>query len=74
VAIRSGQVPPAFGQVDHRSAELYQRYGRQPAEAARTLAEAIEASPDLRARAGGDPDLAVLREAGRPGPGDRETP
>ena len=172
VAIRTGQVPPAFGEVDHASAELYQRYsaqsadevmvgcrrvtteliegtwalpdedlldparhpwlnGRllwlqivvrgfwhptghvggyylghgqperaiamqahalatarylgapaaavgmagyslacaqarsgQPEEAARTLAEAIGANPELRAHASGDPDLAVLREAG----------
>jgi len=36
----------------------------QPAQAARTLAEAIEANPDLRANARRDPDLKVLREAG----------
>ena len=33
-------------------------------EAASTLAEAIEANPDLRANAGRDPDLAVLPETG----------
>ena len=33
-------------------------------EAARTLAEAIGANPDLRANAGRDPDLAALRDAG----------
>jgi hypothetical protein len=32
VAIRSGQVPPAFGEVDHESAELYQRYSAQSAD------------------------------------------
>ncbi len=37
----------------------------QPDEAARTLAEAIAANPDLRANAARDPDLAVLRESGR---------
>ena len=36
----------------------------QPDQAARTLAEAIEANPDLRANASRDPDLKVLREAG----------
>jgi hypothetical protein len=36
----------------------------QPDQAARTLAEAIEANPDLRANARRDPDLEVLREAG----------
>ena len=36
----------------------------QPDQAARTLAEAIEANPDLRANARRDPDLKVLREAG----------
>ena len=35
----------------------------QPDQAARTLAEAIEANPDLRANARRDPDLKVLREA-----------
>jgi len=36
----------------------------QPDQAARTLAEAIEANPDLRANVRRDPDLKVLREAG----------
>jgi len=31
-------------------------------QAARTLAEAIAANPDLRANANRDPDLEVLRE------------
>ena len=35
----------------------------QPDQAAQTLAEAIEANPDLRANARRDPDLRVLREA-----------
>lgn len=34
-------------------------------EAARTLAEAIGANPDLRANAGRDPDLAALRDTGQ---------
>ena len=34
----------------------------QPDQAARTLAEAIAANPDLRANADRDPDLEVLRE------------
>jgi hypothetical protein len=36
----------------------------QPDQAARTLAEAIKANPDLQANARRDPDLEVLREAG----------
>jgi hypothetical protein len=36
----------------------------QPDLAARTLAEAIEANPDLRANASRDPDLADVRDAG----------
>ena len=36
----------------------------QPGEAVRTLAEAIESNPDLRANASRDPDLAALRDAG----------
>ncbi len=36
----------------------------QPDHAARTLAEAIEANPDLRANASRDPDLAAVRAAG----------
>jgi hypothetical protein len=35
----------------------------QPEAAARTLAEAIEANPDLCANASRDPDLSVLRDA-----------
>ena len=78
------RVPPAYGEVDHSSEEVYQGYLAQPPEvvlagynlacaqaragqpdqAARTLAEAIEANPDLRANARRDPDLEVLREAG----------
>ncbi len=34
-----------------------------PEQAARTLAEAIEVNPDLRANASRDRDLRVLREA-----------
>jgi hypothetical protein len=29
-AVRSGQVPPTFGEVDHSSAEVYQGYSAQP--------------------------------------------
>ena len=35
----------------------------RPDQAARTLAEAIEAHPDLRVNASRDPDLRVVREA-----------
>ena len=49
------RVPPAYGEIDHTSEEVYQSY---------PLAEAIEANPDLRANARRDPDLKVLREAG----------
>ena len=83
-AIRAGQVPAVFGEVDHASAEVYRGYlgapaaaagmagyslacaqaqAGQPDQAARTLAEAIEANPDLLANASRDPDLRVLREA-----------
>jgi hypothetical protein len=34
----------------------------QPGEAARTLAEAISANPDLVVNAASDPDLAGVRE------------
>ena len=64
----AGQVPPVYGEIDHSSAEVYQGYcaqarAGQPDQAARTLAEAIEAHPDLRANASRDPDLRVVREA-----------
>ncbi len=47
VAIRSGRVPPAFGEVDHGSVELYQRYSAQSADEVmvgcrRVTAELIE--------------------------------
>jgi len=32
VALRSGRVPPAFGEVDHASPELYRRYSAQSAD------------------------------------------
>ena len=69
-AKRSGQVPAVYGEVDHSSAEVYhgcsaQAQAGQPEQAARTLAEAIEANPDLRANASRDPDLRSLRESGR---------
>ena len=55
------RVPPAYDEIDHVSAEVYQGYLAQPPDA--VLAEAIDANPDLRANARRDPDLRVLREA-----------
>jgi hypothetical protein len=60
-----GAPPAAIGMAGYSLACAQARSG-QPDEAARTLAEAIEANPDLRANASGDPDLAVLRETGWP--------
>ena len=44
-AVRYGEVPPEFGQVDHSSAEVYRRYCEQPpaavAEASRQTAQAL---------------------------------
>src|SRR5271156_3114538 len=46
-AIASGQVPPAYGEVDHASAEVYQGYSAQPpagvmADCRRISAELID--------------------------------
>jgi len=66
--------PPAAGRLAERFARTNVEVATGDAaaldypdasfEAARTLAEAIGANPELRAHAGGDPDLAVLREGG----------
>ena len=56
-----GAPPAAVGMAGYSLACAKARSG-QPGEAARTLAEAIEANPDLRAHASRDPDLATLRE------------
>jgi tetratricopeptide (TPR) repeat protein len=58
-----GAPAAAAGMAGYNLACAQARAG-QPDEAARTLAEAIEANPDLRANAHRDPDLEVLREAG----------
>ena len=55
--------PAAVGMAGYSLACAQARSGR-PDEAARTLAEAIGANPELRAHASRDPDLAALREAG----------
>jgi hypothetical protein len=30
-AVQRGEVPPVFGEIDHRSADVYRQYGQQPA-------------------------------------------
>jgi tetratricopeptide (TPR) repeat protein len=57
-----GAPAAAAGMAGYNLACAQARAG-QPDQAARTLAEAIEANPDLRANARRDPDLEVLREA-----------
>jgi tetratricopeptide (TPR) repeat protein len=57
-----GAPPAAAGMAGYNLACAQAQAGR-PDQAAQTLAEAIEANPDLRANAGRDPDLRVLREA-----------
>jgi hypothetical protein len=52
----------AAGMAGYNLACAQARAGR-PDQAARTLAQAVEANPDLRANARRDPDLEVLREA-----------
>jgi hypothetical protein len=54
---------PAAGMAGYSLACVQARTGRLD-EAARTLADAVGANPDLRANAGRDPDLASLRDAG----------
>jgi hypothetical protein len=44
-AIRKGNVPPEFAEVDHSSSELYQGYAAQPAE--RVAQESTRVSGDL---------------------------
>jgi hypothetical protein len=58
-----GAPAAAAGMAGYNLACAQARAG-QPDQAARSLAEAIEANPDLRANARRDPDLEVLREAG----------
>ena len=53
---------PAAGMAGY-SLACAQAQAGQPKQAARTLAAAIEANPDLRANASRDPDLQILREA-----------
>jgi hypothetical protein len=55
--------PAAAAGVAGYSLACAQAQAGQLEQAARTLAEAIEANPDLRANASRDPDLRVLREA-----------
>ena len=52
----------AAGMAGYNLACAQARSGRQD-QAARTLAEAVKANPDLAANARRDPDLRVLREA-----------
>ena len=54
--------PAAAAGMAGYSLACAQAQAGQPEEAARTLAEAIEANPDLRANASRDADLRVLRE------------
>jgi hypothetical protein len=59
------QVPaPAAGMARYSLACVQARAGL-PDEAIRTLANAIDANPELRANARRDPDLSTLRQAGR---------
>jgi len=57
-----GAPAPAAGMAGYSLACAQARAG-QPDQAARTLAEAIEANPDLRANVSRDPDLEGIREA-----------
>ena len=57
-----GAPASAAGKAGYSLACAQARAG-QPDRAARTLAEAVEANPDLRANASRDPDLRVVREA-----------
>ena len=57
-----GAPAPAAGMAGY-SLACAQAQAGQPEAAARTLAEAIEANPDLRVNASRDPDLSVLRDA-----------
>ena len=59
-----GAPGPARGMASYNLACAQARAGR-PDQAAAALREAIGLNPDVRANAGRDPDLAVLREAGR---------
>jgi hypothetical protein len=59
-----GAPAPAAGMAGY-SLACAQAQAGQPEQAARTLAEAIEANSDLRANASRDPDLRSLRESGR---------
>jgi hypothetical protein len=54
---------PAAGMAGYSLACAQARAGR-PDQAAGTLAEAIEANPDLRVNAARDPDLAAVRDSG----------
>jgi hypothetical protein len=56
-----GAPAPVAGMAGY-SLACAQAQAGQPDQAARTLAEAIEANPDLRAHASRDPGLRILRE------------
>ncbi len=58
-----GAPPAAVGMAGYSLACAQAGSGRL-GEAARTLAEAVSANPDLRDRVDDDPDLAAVREAG----------
>ena len=59
-----GAPAPTAGMAGY-SLACAQAQAGQPEQAARTLAAAIEANPDLRGNARRDPDLRSLRESGR---------
>jgi DinB superfamily len=58
-----GAPDPARGMAGYTLACAQAQVG-QPDQAAATLCEAIRLNPDLRANAGRDPDLAVVRDRG----------
>ncbi|HTS97605.1 MAG TPA: tetratricopeptide repeat protein [Streptosporangiaceae bacterium] len=59
-----GAADPARGMASYNLACAQARAGR-PDEAAAALGEAIRLNPDVRANAGRDPDLEILRGSGR---------
>ena len=64
MAIRSGQVPAGYGEVDHSSAEVYQGYSAQPPDA--VLAECRRVSAELVDGTWALPDEDLLDPARHP--------
>ena len=60
----SGRVPPAYGEIDHASAELYQEYLAQPADA--VLAASRRVSTELIDGTWTVPDADLLDPARHP--------